>query len=66
MDYKTRVKGRLEVEEMHILYNYNYQHEGFQITLINQSFQIHHNKAPKVNLEIPMSTTKSKTKLLIE
>ena len=60
---KTRVEGRLEVGEMHILYNHKCQHEGFQITLFYLSFQIHHNKAPKFNFEIHMSTTKSKHKL---
>ena len=48
---------------MHILYNYKHLDERFQISHINQSFQIHHNKAPKLNFEIPTSTTKSKSKL---
>ena len=45
---------------MNILYNYTNLHEEFQITPINQLFQIYHNKVLKLNLEISMSTTKSK------
>ena len=55
VDCETRMEGKLEVEEMYILYNYNHQYGGLQITPINQSFEIHHNKkALKLNLKIPM------------
>ena len=61
--YKIRVEGGLEVEDMYFLHNYNSWHEEFQITPVNYSFPIHHDKTPKLNVNIHMQTTKSKHKL---
>ena len=63
MDCEIRVKSRLEVEEMHILYSYKHLRKGFLIHPINYSFQIHRNKFFKLNLKISMSIIKSKSKL---